>query len=74
MIKPAPCPFCGKKPVVGPRGDQGFAYVRCQNTACATYNPTLSHGVRVLDRANDRGFGSAELYKLLAIRRWNRRP
>jgi hypothetical protein len=65
-----PCPFCGETPEVYPRrpeieGD-AFGQVRCENDDCQA-KPVVNDGE---DCADDRG---SDLYKLAAIKRWNRR-
>jgi hypothetical protein len=70
MIKPLPCPFCGKPPVVYPlnpeiEGD-AFAYVICETKRCVA-NPRVADGALSCDsRGSDK-------YKAAAIRRWNKR-
>jgi len=67
---PLPCPFCGRRPFVGPadpkKEGNAFGYVECRNAGCPA-NPRVEDGEPVAD---DRG---PEAYKLAAIKRWNKR-
>lgn len=69
-IKPLPCPFCGKQPVIYPKRPEiegnAFGQVRCETFGCAA-RPCVNDGAKIAD---ERG---PEKYKELAIRRWNRR-
>ncbi|HDY89368.1 MAG TPA: hypothetical protein ENH82_14790 [bacterium] len=71
MLKPLPCPFCGKLPKVGPINPEisgnAFGYVKCVNKRCAIFGACVRDGSRIAD---ERG---SDKYKDLAIRRWNRR-
>jgi len=70
LLKPIPCPFCGRLPEVGPkdpkREGSGGAWVGCENRRCPA-RPHVTDGAMVCD---DRG---VEKYKQLAIKRWNKR-
>lgn len=70
MIEPRCCPFCGKKPKVGPANPEvegnAWAFVRCTNRRCPA-RPMVKDGALSSD---ERG---SDKYKELAIRRWNRR-
>ncbi len=75
-IKPRPCPFCGKEPVLRPTNPdkEGDAWgaVTCVNAYCPTYSNTHGHGVDVHDGeevADERGT-AADI--ACAIERWNR--
>ena len=79
MIQALPCPFCGERPVVTPfaedvaSGREGSAYgqVTCHFQDCPTFNVQFDHGVSVRDGelvADERG---SEVYKEIAVRRWN---
>jgi hypothetical protein len=66
---PAPCPFCGSTPLVGPndaeRDGDAWAFVQCVNQHCAA-RP------RVESYSSARG--AARGYREVAIVLWNRRP
>lgn len=68
MIKP--CPFCGELPEVGPKDPEeegnAWGYVQCVNPKCPA-RPRVRDGE---DMADDRG---SDVYKKIAIERWNRR-
>jgi len=69
-MKPKPCPFCGKEPIVKPFDPEieGTAWgaVECIYGRCPA-NPMVFDGAKIAD---DRG---PNKYKQAAIRRWNRR-
>jgi hypothetical protein len=69
-LTPLPCPFCGKKPKLGPQdpGRDGDAWgeVYCSYSRCGV-NPRAKDGQMIND---ERGTGA---YIDCAIRRWNKR-
>lgn len=68
---PLPCPFCSHEPVVLPldpeREGNAWGAVACTNPRCVA-KPMIQDGCsRVAERGSD-------VYKYVAIVRWNRRP
>lgn len=77
MLKPLPCPFCGKMPKLHPQNSEregnAWGAVQCETRSCPTFDSIRGHGVRVDDgskQADERGTAK---YIETAIRRWNRR-
>lgn len=69
LLKPRPCPWCGKRPRVIPEfpEETGNAWgeVLCENDRCAA-QPSVSDGAQVAD---ERG---SIAYRNAAIIRWNK--
>lgn len=76
-LKPLPCPFCGKTPIVEPTDPEhegnAWGAVLCTAKSCPTYDSTYGYGVRVTDGARVNDDRGPDKYKEAAIRRWNRR-
>lgn len=70
MIKPLPCPFCGKEPITGPENPKeegnAWGYVECSNARCPA-QPRVEDGALQSDERGSRA------YIRLATKRWNRR-
>lgn len=70
LPKPLPCPFCGAEPVIRPinpeREGNAWGAVECLNPRCQA-NP------HVRDDAGLKAECGSDVYKEIAIRRWNRR-
>jgi hypothetical protein len=76
MLKPLPCPFCGKLPRIEPKNPErdgdAWGAVTCVNKRCATFNGR-DEGVSVGDGSLIADSRGPDKYKEAAIRRWNRR-
>lgn len=69
-MKPLPCPFCGKDPIVEPddpeKNGDAWGRVSCINSKCPV-RPQVDDRIGVADER-----GSIK-YKKAAIKRWNKR-
>ena len=69
-MEPLPCPFCGHIPIVRSlRPDDAgnsWGFVRCGNPKCSA-RPIVLDDEEVSDNIG------SDLYKIAAIKRWNKR-